>query len=140
MNLVEYIFRAVRDEARWSDTAIVCGDEEISYAQLLSAVRRFAGVLRQLEVGAGERVAIAAHDCPAWVATFLGTVAAGAVAVPVSTLATATELAYVLEHCGARVVVLTAEQWAKLAGVRDGLPQLRHVLLVDGTTAGALDY
>ncbi len=110
MNLVEYIFRAVRDEARWSAAAVVCGDECVSYARLLSDVRRFAGVLRQLEVGAGERVAIAAHDCPEWLAAFLGTVAAGAVAVPVSTLATAAELAFVLEHCGARVVVLTAEQ------------------------------
>ena len=52
---------------------------------------------------------------------FLGVIAAGAVAVPASTMLTAAELQYVLDHCGARAVVLSSDQIGKLRSVRSGL-------------------
>src|SRR5437763_15746156 len=42
----------------------------------------------------------------------------------------ASELEYVLGHCGARAAVVTPEQLDKLRGVRKSLPQLETVLLV----------
>ncbi len=139
MNLVEYIFRAVREQDRWSQTAIVCEHRRLSYAALWDEVRRFAGLLQQLNVGTGERVALVARDCPEYVSAFLGTTAAGAVAVPVSTMLPADELAYVLEHSGTSAVVLTADQLEKLSGIRPGLAQLRHCLLVDDAADNTLE-
>jgi 4-hydroxybenzoate-CoA ligase len=134
MNLVEYIFRAAREQGRWTHPAVVCGDEQMNYAELLHDVRKFAGLLWHLEVGAGERVGIAARDCAEWLVAFLGTTAVGAVAVPVSTMVTEQELAHVLAHSGATALVLTAEQLEKLRRIRHTLPQLKYVLLIDDMT------
>jgi 4-hydroxybenzoate-CoA ligase len=136
MNLVDFLFAAAHERDRWSHPAIVCGEREVSYRELRASVGRFAGVLARLGVAPGERVAIVSCDCPELVTAFLGTAAAGAVAVPVSTIATSEELAYVLDHCGARAAVVSADQLEKLDGVRSSLPTLETVLLVDGEADG----
>jgi 4-hydroxybenzoate-CoA ligase len=136
VNLVEYVFGAARELNRWDEAAILCDERRLSYAQLLGAVRKFGGALRALGVRRGERVAVVAADCPEFVASFLGAAAVGAVAVPLSTMLSATELGYVLGHCGARAAVVTPEQLGKLREVRKSLPQLETVLLV-GDAPGA---
>ena len=140
MNLVEYIFRAARAQERWSQTAIICAQRQLTYHDLLRETKQFAGLLRKLSVAAGERVAIVAGDCPEWLVAFLGTTARGAVAVPASTMMTASELEYVLKHSGARVLVLTADQLEKLKAIRPKLTQLRHYLLIDGHAEGLHDF
>ncbi len=139
MNLVEYIFRAARAQDRWAHTAIVCAGQQITYAELWKNICRFTGLLRQLEVNAGERVAIVARDCPEYVYSFLGTTAAGAVAVPCSTMLPADELAYVLDHSSASAAVISAEQLEKLRSIRRERTQLRHCLSIDGAQEGVLD-
>ncbi|MDQ5836342.1 MAG: AMP-binding protein, partial [Acidobacteriota bacterium] len=130
MNLVEYVFGAARELNRWDEAAILCDERRLSYAQLFGSVKKFGGALRALGVRRGERVALVAADCPEFVASFLGAAAVGAVAVPLSTMLSATELGYVLGHCGARAAVVTPEQLGKLREVRRSLPQLETVLLV----------
>jgi 4-hydroxybenzoate-CoA ligase len=132
MNLVDYVFSAAHRDDRWAHPALVCDDAEVSYADLHSSVRRFASGLRRLGVAPGERVAVVARDCPEFVVAFLGTAAAGSIAVPVSTMATEAELEYVLGHCGATAAVVTSEQLEKLRAARRSLPALARVLLVDG--------
>jgi benzoate-CoA ligase family protein len=140
MNLVEYIFRTAREQARSAQTAIICAQRRLTYHDLLRQTKQFAGLLQQLKIDAGERVAIVAGDCPEWVGAFLGTTARGAVAVPASTMMTASELAYVLEHSGASVLVLTADQLEKLQAIRPKLTQLKHCLLIDGDAEGCHDF
>jgi benzoate-CoA ligase family protein len=130
VNLVEYVFAAALDSDASAKTAVSCGGRSVTYEQLLVTVRKFGGALRSLGIAKGERVAIAAADCPEFVAAFLGTAAVCSVAVPASTLATPAELEYVLSHCGARVAVVTEDQLDKLRSVRARLPQLEAVLLV----------
>lgn len=132
VNLVESVFAAAGRLDRWSRPALVCDARPVTYAELLSMARRFGGALRALDVGGGERVAIVARDGPEFVAAFLGSAAVGAVAVPLSTMLSATELEYVLGHCGAKAVVVTADQEAKLDGVRASLRELKAVIRVDG--------
>src|SRR5256714_13873257 len=136
VNLGEYVFRAARAEGRMSRTAILCGERRLTYAQLLVAVRKFGDALKSLGVGRGERVAFFSADCPEFVAAFLGPTAVGSVAVPASTMATPSELEYVLAHCGARAAVVTPEQLDKLRSVRSRLPQLEAVLLVGDAAHG----
>src|SRR5205085_11749991 len=97
-----------------SQTALLCGERRLTYAQLLGAVRKFGGALKSLGVGRGERVAIVSADCPEFVAAFLGAAAVGSVAVPASTMSTPSELEYVLAHCRARASVATHEPPDKL--------------------------
>jgi benzoate-CoA ligase family protein len=139
LNLVEYVFRAARAEARWHAPAVVCGGQSLTYAALWARVLRCGGMLRAAGVAPGGRVALVARDCPEWIVTFLGAAAAGAVVVPASTMLTATELAYVLAHSGATAAVITGDQLDKLRQVRPELPHLQTCWLIDGADKATTD-
>ena len=140
MNLVDYLFQAAEKLNRWQQPAIAACDRSVSYEQLFGLVKKCCGMMKALGVVAGDRVAIVAADCPEWVISFLGITAAGAVAVPASTMSSASELQYVLNHSGAKAVVLTSEQMEKLQSVRSSLRQLENVLLVGGEGEEALCF
>ena len=124
----------------WSRSAILYRDAALSYEELFRLVKKCGGMMKALGVRAGDRVAIVAADCPEWITAFLGTIAVGAVAVPASTMLTAAELQYVLDHCGAKAAVITSEQVEKLQGVRSSLHQLENVLLVGGEAEGMMSF
>ncbi len=108
------------------------------YRELDRAVREIAAGLAGLGIEVGDRVGILAGTRPEWTLADLGALAAGAVVVPVYHTNSPEECAYVLGHAGVRAVFCEdAAQVAKLAGVRDGLPALEHVIVMDGDAEGA---
>jgi acyl-coenzyme A synthetase/AMP-(fatty) acid ligase len=100
-----FIARHAR-EGRGGRVAIVSDDGEMTYAELDLAVRRFASALRRAGVRRDERVALVLQDGPLLSIGFWGVIAAGAVAVPVSTLLKPHDYRAIVGDCGARVVVL----------------------------------
>ena len=110
-----------------------------SYAQLGTDVRALAKGLIALGVVAGDRVAILSNTRAEWTLADLGAICAGAVVVPVYQTNSPDECQYVLEHSGATVLVAEdGDQLAKIAEVRDALPELRHVIRIEGTDGEAL--
>jgi len=93
-------------DGRAGRTAIIDGEGLLTYAELDEAVRRFSSVLRDAGVRGDERVAFIAPDSRWLSIGFWGTIAAGAVAVPVNTLLTASDFRTVVEDCGARIIVV----------------------------------
>jgi long-chain acyl-CoA synthetase len=93
---------AVRYPAR---TAVVMGDERITYAALWSDALAFAGALRDHGVGPGDRVGVLVPNVPDFPKTYYGALALGAVVVPVHALLKAEEIAYVLRDSGATMLV-----------------------------------
>ncbi|MET7333056.1 benzoate-CoA ligase family protein [Nonomuraea sp. NPDC005650] len=81
----------------------------MTYAQLADHVARFATGLRTLGVRPEERVLLVMSDRPETAITVLAVMRMGAVAVPVSTMYTPTELATLVRDARARVVVATPE-------------------------------
>ncbi|HVA37403.1 MAG TPA: benzoate-CoA ligase family protein [Candidatus Dormibacteraeota bacterium] len=93
-------------EGRGDHAAIVSDDGDLSYAKLDDDVRRFATVLRNEGVHRGERVALILPDTRAWAVAFWGTLAAGAVAVPLNTLLKPEEYRAILGDCDARIAIV----------------------------------
>lgn len=92
----------------------------------LAAAWRALGVERQ------ERVGIMGVNRPRWVFTINSLLLTDLVAVPVYPTLTADEAAYVLRDSGARYVVAdTLEQARKIASVKDTLPALRGIFVMD---------
>jgi len=60
--------------------------------------------------------------------------------VPVNTLMTAEEYAFLLNDSRARVAVVEAEAAPRLAAVRERCPWLRAIFVVDGRAPGTLDW
>jgi long-chain acyl-CoA synthetase len=76
----------------------------LDYGTLAQRAARLGGALRdRLRLGPGERVAIVAKNCPAYLETLYGIWHAGLAAVPANAKLHGAELGYILEHSGARV-------------------------------------
>ena len=80
-------------------------DRRLTYAQLAAEVDRYARSFVAAGVGAGERVALWAPNCPEWMLAALGALRAGAVLVPLNTRFKGGEAAYILRTSGASLLV-----------------------------------
>lgn len=89
--------------ARPDATALICGSDRRDYAALAARVERVACALAAAGVGKGDRVAVLAQASIAYVELFLGILAAGACAVPLSGLASPDSLAAMVADAGAKV-------------------------------------
>jgi acyl-CoA synthetase (AMP-forming)/AMP-acid ligase II len=87
--------------------ALVCGDERLSYAELERRCLRFATALDAAGIAAGARVAALLPNSVEWLVAYLGTAASGRVFVGLGTWFTGSELAHVLDKCGAQLLVMT---------------------------------
>jgi benzoate-CoA ligase family protein len=117
-----------------------CGDERVSYAELAARVNQLGRALRdRLGVRTEERVALLLLDGPHFFYSFFGAIKAGAVAVPVNTLWTPADYAYVLADSRARVVIVSAELVPRLAAVgAEQWAAVEHVVIV-GTPSATLE-
>jgi long-chain acyl-CoA synthetase len=107
----------------------------LSWTAYGDAVREIAAGLIDLGVGAGEPVALLATNRPEWHFADLGTLSSAAVTVPVYPTRAPGQVAYVVDHCEARVAfVENREQLAKIVDERSAMPKLERVILFDETT------
>jgi acetyl-CoA synthetase len=113
---------------------------ELTYRELAEATSRFANVLRRLGVGPGERVFVLMGRLPELYVSVLGALKAGCVVTPLFSAFGPEPIATRCEAGDARLLVTTPELYQrKIAGLRERLPRLAHVLLVGGEGAGAVD-
>ena len=99
---VDLIERNLRD-GRAGRTAIVDDRGSTTYAQLSELVNRAGNVLRSLGVMQEQRVLIAMTDSVEHVALFWGAIKAGIVPVPVNTMLTSADYAYLISDSRARI-------------------------------------
>jgi len=118
-------------EGRGGNVAIECGDERITYAQVLDRVNRAGNMLReQFDVRIEERVVLLLVDGPEFIYTFFGAVKIGAVPIPTSTLWKPADYEYVLNDSRARVVVISEALLTQLHAIpRERLRYLKHIIV-----------
>ncbi len=85
--------------------AVVCGDRRLTYSDLWRRCRMLAGALDAAGIGRGDRVAIWAGNCHAYIETYTTVPACGRVAVPLNTRHAEPELRYALGDSGARLLL-----------------------------------
>ena len=106
-----------------------------TYGQVAAQVARVRGRLGRLGVGRGDRVAMVAENSCAWVASYLGIIAHGAVAVPLSTRHVAGDLSEVFDRCAPTAVFADPEYLARVP-VRYRSRVLASSELAEGQPAG----
>ena len=84
--------------------ALIFFGQKIGYRELDRLSNRFAHALRKMGVDTGDRIAIMLPNIPQFVIAFYGTLKAGAVVVLGSPLSNEEEIAYQLQHSGAKVL------------------------------------
>jgi len=90
-------------------TAVVDGDVRRTYAELLERVNRLASALRARGLEHLDRVAALCPNVPELLELHFGVPAAGGVLVAINVRLSADEVAYIVEHSGARVLFVDPE-------------------------------
>ena len=118
--------------------ALVCGDERLSYRQLVERSQRLAGGMARHGVAQGDRVALLLGNRIEFVLVLFAVAHLGAISVPISTREQAPGLAYMLNHCGARLVVHEAELGGLLPD--SGTAPALRVRVAVGASAGSVTF
>jgi len=103
-----------------------------SWAETREEVQALALGLLNLGVNEGDFIAVIGRNRPYLYWAMIAAEMVGAVPVPLYQDANAEEMAYVLEHCGARFVIVgDQEQVDKVIEVQDQLHQFEHMIYLD---------
>jgi long-chain acyl-CoA synthetase len=109
---------------------------DVTFAELDEIVREIALGLIDLGIESGERVSILANTRPEWSYADLAATSAGAVVVPIYQTNSPEECHWVLSDSDACTIVCEdASQLAKIAAIRDQLPHLRTIVVIDPPSA-----
>ena len=119
--------------------AVVDEDEELTWAAFATAAERFAGGLVALGIDPGERVAVLCPNTRSCLVAHFAVPMTRAVLVAINIRLAPAEIAYILQHSGARVLIVDAELAAPLVPVLGSLPDLAAIVVDEARGGPALD-
>ena len=96
-------------------TAVIYGDVRRSWAETYRRCRRLAGALAKLGIGKGDTVSVLAANTPEPLEAHFGVPMTGAVLNAMNVRLDAATIAFMLEHCEAKVLI-TDREYAETAG------------------------
>ncbi len=114
---------------RGDKVAVIDDRGATTYRQLAERMARFANAIESLGIEMEDRVLLALHDTVDFPTAFLGAIKAGAVPVPVNTLLTGDDFAYMLDDSRARLLVVSQALLPVFAPILAGRPHLRRVVV-----------
>ncbi len=126
-----------RSAAVWPDQqAVVYGDQSWSYRMLADEAATMARALSASGVQQGDRVAYLMPNVPHMLTAHYAVPLLGAILVPINTRLSADEIAYILAHCEAKVLVVDGAllQVGASAAAEDGA--VTDIVLVEDAVAG----
>lgn len=107
--------------------------QTLTHADFLAVTAQYAGLLTQLGVTPGDRVAVQIAKSPEALAVYAACVQAGVVFLPLNTGYTADEVSYFVENSGARLVLGVVEKAQKMHSVATQCGALFETLNEDGS-------
>ena len=109
-------------------TAIIMGEQRLTYSELDEAANKIAGALREQGVGKGERIVLLANNSPEFAASFFGIIKAGAIAVPLDSKYKITELESLFDNCRPRLLVSEAPVIKTILPVLSRFPYISRII------------
>jgi 4-hydroxybenzoate-CoA ligase len=119
------VARGLGDKVAFTDSTRL-----LTYAQLQERSYRFAAALKSLGLREESRVILVFHDTVDYPVAFWGAIRAGIVPVPVNTLLTAEQYAYLFADSRAAAIVTAASLAPTVLSLRERLPHSRAVIVV----------
>lgn len=108
-------------------TAVICDGRNFSFRELNQLSARFAAQLRGLGVQPGDRVSLYAENRWEWIVSYYAIARLGAVINPINVMLTPEELAYIVQDCGACMLIASTDKGRPITAARP--PSLREIIL-----------
>ena len=89
----------------------------ITYAEMARRARAIAAGLDALGIGPGERVAMVSHNSARLLTAFFGVSGSGRILVPINFRLSAGEVDFIVQHCGARILMIDEDLIGDLGSV-----------------------
>ena len=116
--------------------ALICGDRRMTWREVAQQSARIAAGMQKLGLQTGDRVALLLGNRIEFVLAMLGATHLGLVTVLLSTRQQKPEIAYVLNNCGAKLLIHEAILAERLPGA-DDVPDVIHRVAVDDGDAAS---
>ncbi|MGH2956105.1 MAG: AMP-dependent synthetase/ligase [Solirubrobacterales bacterium] len=131
-NLVRAFYEQV--ERLGDDVAIRTEDDSytITWNELRDRMHRIAGGLNELGVNKGDTVALMLNNRPEFIPSDLAVVALGGVPFSIYQTSSPEQIEYVCSDAGCKVAIVETMFLDQFNKARENLPQLEHVIVVDG--------
>lgn len=105
---------------------------DVTHQDLARRVKHTALGLLELGIRPTDRVAILSNNRPEWAIVDYACLTARATDVPIYPTLPAAQVAYLLKDSAARAILVeNAEQFDKIQAIRDDVPDLEHVIVLD---------
>jgi fatty-acyl-CoA synthase len=142
LNEYDFLKRAL--VAHSNKEAIVCGDTRLTYRQFGERVNRWSNAMSCLGIQKGDRVAMLSQNCHRVLEAFFGTPLLGSILMPLNFRLVSDDFEYILNHGGAKVLIVEEGLTDLIDSIRDKLQTIEHFILAsDDSKAGEsgwLDY
>ena len=136
MNVSDIIKPHVKENPE--KTAIRFGDQRISYGELDTLINRTAAGLLKMGLKKGDVLSVFLPSLPELIIGYLATVKAGLTVNVVNAMLREQEVAYILNDCQTRVVLVDSKRLPILEAIRPEVASLRDTILA--TDQGAGEY
>ena len=113
--------------------AFIDSERSLTYGALQERSCRFATALKALGLREENRVVLLFHDTVDYPVAFWGTIRAGVVPIPINTLLTAEQYAYLFADSRAAAAVVAAPLARMLLSIRSRLPHLRTIIVAEAS-------
>src|SRR5579872_1072277 len=113
-------------------TAVVCGDQRLTYAQFAERVSRLAGAIRKAGIKPGDRVAFLSSNCHRLLEAYYGVLEAGCVLLPLNIRLAPQELAFVLNDSQPTFLFVEQQFLPLVEAFRHAVPSIAAFFLLDG--------
>ena len=142
LNEYDFLKRAL--VAHSNKEAIVCGATRLNYGQFGERVNRWSNAMSGLGIRKGDRVAMLSQNCHRILEAFFGTPLLGSILMPLNFRLVPDDFDYILNHGGAKVLIVEEGLTNLIDSIRDKLETVEHFIVASedskGDAEGWLDY
>ncbi|MFT5286486.1 MAG: benzoate-CoA ligase [Planctomycetota bacterium] len=139
-NLCEYFLDHNLTAGRGAKTALICGTNSRTYAEVAEGAKRLAATLRRHGHRPEERVLIVLPDCFEFAETFFGILRAGGVFAMVNPLLKREDFEYYLAYSKARIVITHESVLPEIGAAATESASTETVLVVGNDAGGFTSY
>jgi len=117
---------------------LVCGGHRRTYREMDERANRLAHHLAAHGIGAGDHVGIYAYNSVEWVETLWAVFKLRAVWININYRYVEDELRYLFDNADLKALVFQREFAPRVRGVRDSLPMLKQLVVIEDGSGGEL--